>query len=69
MSLEVGMTVAQQELITIAEALQYPKLVRLKEWAKTADDNVTSGIIRTTISEPFTILFFPGKCLQITPFG
>jgi hypothetical protein len=69
MSLEVGMTVAQQELITIAEALQYPKLVRLKEWAKTADDDVASGIIRTTISEPFTILFFPGKCLQITPFG
>jgi hypothetical protein len=59
----------KQDVLSIAEALDYKKLERLRN----AGDNVSSdallGILRSCIVEPYAILFFPGKCFQITPFG
>jgi hypothetical protein len=63
------MSIAKEELLTIATGLRYPKLERLEDWADNADHQVISDVIKSVIRAPYTILFFPGKCLQITPFG
>src|SRR5262245_51826695 len=63
------MSIAKDELLIIATELRYPKLERLKEWADRADIEIISEVIKSIIREPYTILFFPKKCLQITPFG
>jgi hypothetical protein len=63
------MSIAREELLTIAAELRYPKLERLKDWADKANHKIISDVIKSIIREPYTILFFPGKCLQITPFG
>ena len=57
------------ELIEIAEALNYSKLERLRLFSKTITPNVANDILKASISEPYAILFFKAKLMQITPYG
>src|SRR6187397_2780283 len=59
----------KHEVLMIAEALSYKKLGRLRSMAGSDNDNLLLDILKASIVEPYAILFFPGKCLQITPFG
>lgn len=57
------------ELIEIAEALKYSKIDRLKAFSKNITDETVNDILKASISEPYAILFFSTKLLQITPYG
>jgi hypothetical protein len=59
----------KQEVLVIAEALKYKKLERLKRVHDKLGSDVLLDILRLSIVDPYAILFFPGKCYQITPFG
>jgi len=57
-----------QEVLNIADALGYRKLERLRQ-ADSVSDDLLLEILKSSIKEPYAILFFPGRCFQITPFG
>jgi hypothetical protein len=57
-----------QDILMIADALAYKRLDRLRQ-ADTVSDDVLLDILKSSITEPFAILFFPAKCFQITPYG
>jgi len=59
----------KQEILAIAEALKYKKLGRLKQTHEKVDVDALLEILKSSIVDPYAILFFPGKCYQITPFG
>jgi hypothetical protein len=58
-----------EELIQIAEALGYSKIERFKVFSKTLTPEAVNDILKSSISEPYAILFFTSKMMQITPFG
>ena len=53
----------------IADALAYKKSERLHRLTGSVNDQLLLDILKASIVEPYAILFFPGKCFQITPFG
>ncbi len=57
------------ELIEIAEALKYSKIERLKAFSKHITDETVNDILKASIAEPYAILFFSRKLIQITPYG
>jgi hypothetical protein len=59
----------KQDFLIIAEALGYKKLERLRHAGNKVDSDVLLNMIKLSIVDPYAILFFPGKCYQITPFG
>jgi hypothetical protein len=59
----------KQQILMIAEALAYKKLERLRHADSKVSNDVLLDILKSSIVEPYAILFFPGKCFQITPFG
>jgi len=59
----------KQEILMIAEALGYRKLERLRHLNGNVGDQLFLDILKASIIEPYAILFFPGKCFQVTPFG
>jgi len=58
----------KREILVIAQELGYSKVDRLRD-ADNISDQALLDILKTSIVEPYAILFFPGKCFQITPFG
>jgi hypothetical protein len=58
-----------QDILMIADALAYKKLERLRHMTGGVNDQLLLDILKASIVEPYAILFFPGKCFQITPFG
>jgi hypothetical protein len=56
-------------LIQIAEALKYNKIHRLRVFGENITGEVVNEVLKGSISEPYAILFFKGKVIQITPFG
>jgi hypothetical protein len=58
-----------EELIEIANALNYSKIERLKAFSKTIMAEAVNDILKSSISEPYAILFFTSKLMQITPYG
>jgi hypothetical protein len=59
----------KQDLLMIAEALGYRKIERLRNAEEKISNELLLDVLKASISEPYAILFFPGKCFQITPFG
>jgi hypothetical protein len=59
----------KREIFEIAETLGYRKLERLRAIEDKISDQVLLDILKTCIVETYAILFFQGKCFQITPFG
>ena len=57
------------EFLTLAEALKYRKIERIRQLDDRTSSDALYDIIRLAIVEPYAILIFPGKCFQITPFG
>ena len=57
------------ELIEIAEALKYSKIERLKAFCKHITGETVNDILKALIAEPYAILFFDRKLIQITPYG
>jgi hypothetical protein len=58
----------RDDVLRIAEALNYKKMDRLRA-ARDVDSDALLEILKSSIVDPYAILFFPGKCFQITPFG
>jgi hypothetical protein len=59
-----------EELIEIAEALNYSRIGRLKASSKGISAEAVNDILTSSISEPYAILFFNSKLMQmITPYG
>jgi hypothetical protein len=57
-----------QEFLMIARALDYKKVARLSQTDAVSDEALLE-ILKSSITDPFAILFFPGKSFQITPYG
>jgi hypothetical protein len=57
------------ELIEIATVLNYSTLERLRSISKNIADDGVNEILKASISEPYAILFFKAKMIQITPYG
>jgi hypothetical protein len=61
--------VMKQDFLIIAEALGYKKLQRLRHAGEKVDSDVLLDMIKSSIVDPYAILFFHGRCYQITPYG
>jgi hypothetical protein len=59
----------QQPLITVATALQYDKLARLRRESPTFDDEFSLRILMSSTRDTNSLLFFPGEFYEIGPFG
>lgn len=56
-------------ILEIASALRYSKLERLKATYDRLGDRRLLDALQSCVSGPYAILFFPGQCLQLTPYG
>jgi hypothetical protein len=58
-----------KQLFTIAEALGYKKLDRLRKLDSKISSAALEDFFKTSIVEPYAIFFFPSMSFEITPFG
>jgi hypothetical protein len=59
----------REDIFAVAEALKYRKIERLRTVSETVNHHILLDILKACIVEPYAILFFTGRCFQITPFG
>ena len=58
-----------KQLFTIAEALGYKKLDRLRELGSEKGNAALENFLKASIVEPYAIFFFPSMSFEITPYG
>ena len=56
-------------LITVAEALGYDKIARLRRDAGNHDSKILISVLESSMNNTNSLFFFPGKFYEISPFG